>query len=140
MTNDKTDYHESQILDRLFANSAPDGAKDGVYVALWGSTPANAPNETNEISGDGYSPKQVTASEWSVSSAADPRKYENDNIVDFGVLDSSNSTTVAGVVLYDGPDTANDNALYFDDEFSSVTVDAGNKFELSANDVTISES
>lgn len=139
MSNDKTDYLESQVLDRVFANQAPDGAVDGVYVALWATTPANAPNEANELTGDSYSPVQVTASGWSVGSAGAPREYTNDSVIDFGVLDSASQKTVAGVVLYDGPDTAADNALYIDDEFSSATVDAGNKFELEAGGVTVSE-
>jgi len=138
MSDSKTDYHEQQVLDRVFANSAPDGAQDGVHVALWSSAPSNSPDESNEISGDGYSTVQVTASGWSVSSANGPREYQNDSAIDFGVLDSSTSTSVEGVVLYDGSDTSTANALYHDDGVSE-TVDAGNEFKLSAGDVTVSE-
>ena len=139
MSNDKTDYHETQVMDRIFANSAPDGANDGCYVALWSTTPSNAPNNTNEVSGGGYSPQQVTASGWNNTSASAPRTYENANDIDFGVLDSGSSVTVAGVVLYDGSDTGTANALYFDDEFSSVTVSAGDEFKINAGDLTVSE-
>jgi len=139
MSNDKTDYLEAQTLDRIFANQAPDAAVDGVYVALWASTPTNAPDETNEITGGSYSPVQVTASGWSVNSTAGPREYVNDSVIDFGVLDSGSDITIEGVVLYDGADTSTANALYFDDDFSSTTVSAGNKFELGAGNVTISE-
>jgi len=139
MTNAKTDYHEAQVMDRIFANAAPDGANDGVYVALWGTNPANSPDNTNEISGDSYSVVQLTASNWSVSSASAPREYQNDVDIDFGVLDTSTSTTVEGVVLYDGADTGTSNALYFDDNFGSETVSAGDEFKLGAGNVTVSE-
>lgn len=140
MTTDKTDYLEAQTLDRIFANSAPDGAQDGVYVALWASSPANAPNNTNEITGGSYAPVQVTASGWSVDSSAAPRRYINDNAIDFGTLDASTDVTVAGVVLYDGADTSTANALYADDlTGGTVTVSAGDKFEVSAGDLTVEE-
>jgi hypothetical protein len=140
MTTDKTDYHETQVLDRIYANATPDGAVDGCYVALWASSPANAPDSTNEISGDGYSPVQVTASEWTQVSASNPREYENANTVDFGVLDSSSDTTVAGVVLYDGADTSTANALYADDlSGGTTTVSAGDEFKFNAGDLTANE-
>lgn len=139
MSNDKTDYHEAQVLDRIFANQAPDGAQDGVHVALWSTTPSNAPDSANEITGGSYSAVQVTASGWSVNSTAAPREYVNNSDIDFGVLDSSSDITVAGVVLYDGSDTSTANALYFDDEFTSQTVSAGNELKLGAGDVTVSE-
>jgi hypothetical protein len=139
MSNDKTDYLEAQVLDRVFQNSAPDGANDGVYVALWGTTPTNAPNEANEITGGSYSPVQVTAANWSVDNTAAPRRFKNDNEVDFKVLDAGSQITVEGLVLYDGADTANDNALWFDDNFGSETVNAGNEFKLNAGDLTVEE-
>jgi len=139
MSNDKTDYHEQQVLDRIFANTAPDGTVDGVYIALWGTTPSNNPDSTNEISGNQYSPVQVTASGWSVSQASGPRKYENDNDITFGQLDDSAQVTVEGVVLYDGADTSTANALYIDDEFGTETIDAGNEFKIAAGNITVSE-
>lgn len=140
MTTDKTDYMETQTLDRIFANTSPDAAVDGCYVALWGSSPANAPDNTNEISGGSYSVVQVTASGWTQVQAAAPRRYENANVVDFGVLDSASDVTVAGVVLYDGADTSTANALYADDLANgSTTVSAGDKFEISAGDLTVEE-
>lgn len=139
MSTDKTDYMETQTLDRIFANTAADAAVDGCYVALWASSPANAPDNVNEISGDGYSPVQVTASGWTNTSAAAPRTYENANAVDFGVLDSASDTTVAGVVLYDGADTGTANALYADDLSASKTVSAGDEFKFNAGDLTVSE-
>lgn len=139
MSTAKTDYHESQVMDRIFSNSTPDGANDGCYVALWSSSPANAPDNTNEISGDGYSPVQVTASGWTQVSASNPRQYENANAVDFGVLDSSTDTTVAGVVLYDGSDTGTANALWKGDLNSSKTVSAGDEFKFAAGDLDVSE-
>lgn len=139
MTTDKTDYHETQVMDRIFANTAPDGAVDGCYVALWSPAPANAPDNANEITGDGYSPVQVTASGWTNTSASAPRTYENANVIDFGVLDSSVQTTVDGVVLYDGADTSTSNALYADALSTSKTVDAGDEFKFNAGDLTVSE-
>lgn len=140
MSTDKTQYLEAQTLDRIFANTTPDGALDGVYVALWGSSPANSPDSTNEISGNEYSPVQVTASEWSVDNTGAPRRYTNDNIIDFGKLDTGASKTVAGVVLYDGADTSTANALYADDLVDgSTTVEAGNKFEIEAGNLPVEE-
>lgn len=140
MTTDKTDYLEGQTLDRIFANQAPDGATDGCYVALWASSPANAPDNTNEITGGSYSPVQVTASGWSVTNTAAPRRYANDSVIDFGTLDSASDITVAGVVLYDGADTSTANALYADDlTGGTVTVSAGDKFEISSGDLTVEE-
>ncbi len=137
---DKTAYHEAQVLDRIFANEAPDGALDGVYIALWSSSPAQSPDPANEVSGDSYSVVNVTASGWSVTSASAPREYSNDNIIDFGKLDTGSSKTVAGVVLYDGADTSTANALYADDlTDGSTTVEAGNKFEIEAGQITVSE-
>lgn len=140
MSTDKTQYLETQTLDRIFANQTPDGAVDGVYVALFASSPSNSPDETNEISGDKYSPVHVPASEWSVTNSGGPTTYENDNIIDLGKLDTSNSTTFVGVVLYDGADTSTANALYCDDlQSGTATVDAGNKFELEAGNLTVKE-
>lgn len=140
MSTDKTQYLEGQVLDRIFANAAPDGAVDGVYVALWASSPANAPNNTNEVSGDSYAVVNVTASGWSVASTGGPKKYTNDNIIDFGKLDTVNSKTVAGVVLYDGADTSTANALYADDLVNgTTTVEAGNKFEIEAGNLPVEE-
>ena len=140
MATAKTDYHEAQVTDRIFDNSAPDGAVDGVHVALWTSSPANDPDESNEVSGDGYSAQKVPASGWSLTNNnQNPREYENDSDVDFGVLDSGSQTTVAGVVLFDGPDTAADNALYRGDLEESRTVDADDEFRINAGDITISE-
>lgn len=141
MTVNKTDYHENQVADRIFANSAPDGANDGVHVALWTSSPSNAPDETNEVSGSGYSVQQVTASAWSVDNTNNPRRYDNDSIIDFGVLDSGSSTTVAGVVLYDGADTSTDNALYYGDlSGGTQTVTAGSEFNFQAGELNVEES
>lgn len=140
MSTDKTQYLESQVLDRIFDNVAPDGALDGVYIALWSSSPANAPSDSNEVSGDQYSPVQVTASDWSVDNSGGPKRYTNDNIIDFGKIDTASSKTVAGVVLYDGADTTNDNALYADDLVDgTVTVEAGNKFEIEAGNLPVEE-
>lgn len=140
MATDKTDYMEEQTLDRIFANQTPDGAVDGVYVALWASSPTNNPDNANEVGGNEYSPVQVTASEWSTTNSAAPRRYENDSIIDFGVLDDSSDTDVVGAVLYDGSDTGADNALYADDlSGGSTTVSAGDKFEIGAGDLTVEE-
>lgn len=142
MSVNKTDYHEQQVADRIFANSAPDGAVDGCYVALWASSPANAPDEANEVTGDGYSVQQVIASGWSLTTnTANPREYDNDADIDYGVLDSSTQKTVAGVVLYDGADTSLANALYYGDlAGGSVTVDAGDEFKINAGELVVSES
>jgi hypothetical protein len=140
MTTDKTDYLEGETLDRIFDNSTPDGAVDGVYVALWSVVPANSPVASNEIAGSGYSAVQVTASGFSVVNSAAPRRYSNDSIIDFGVLDSSNSTTIEGIVLLDGPDASTDNSLYFDTlTGGTTTVASGDKFEISAGDLVIEE-
>lgn len=140
MTTDKTTYHETQVADRIFANSAPDGAVDGCYVALWTTAPGNTPDESNEVSGSGYSPQQVTASGWTQVNANGPRRYENASQIDFGVLDSGSSTTVAGAVLYDGSDTANDNALYYDTPTGGTqTVAAGNEYRIDAGELTVEE-
>lgn len=140
MTTDKTTYHETQVMDRVFNNTAPDGAVDGCYVALWATSPANTPDETNEITGGSYSPQQVTASGWTQVSASAPRQFENANTIDFGVLDSGSDVTVAGVVLYDGADTSTANALYYDDlSGGSTTVSAGDEFKFNAGDLDVSE-
>ncbi len=140
MSTDKTEYLEGQVLDRIFANTAPDGALDGVYVALWASSPANSPDPANHLSGNEYSPVQVTASEWSVDNAGGPRRYVNDNIIDFAKLDTGASKTVSGVVLYDGADPSTANALYADDLVDgSTTVEAGNKFEIEAGNLPVEE-
>ncbi|MDB9247466.1 hypothetical protein PN419_00395 [Halorubrum ezzemoulense] len=140
MSNDKTQYLEQQTLDRIFDNVAPDGALDGVYVALWASSPANSPDPVNEVSGNEYSPVQVTASNWSLDNAGGPRRYVNDNIIDFGKLDTGSSKTVTGVVLYDGADTSTANALYADDLVDgSTTVEAGNKFEIEGGNLPVEE-
>ena len=137
--SEKTDYHEAQVIDRIFDNVAPDGAVDGCYVMLWASTPTNNPDPNNELTGDSYSPVQVTASGWSVSQANDDRIYDNDSAIEFGQLDTSTDKTIKGVVLYDGADASNDNALYVDKDFGSTAVLAGDKFEIGAGDYTVKE-
>jgi hypothetical protein len=140
MTTDKTDYLEAETLDRIFANETPDGAVNGVYVALWSVVPANAPVASNEINGGSYSSVQVTASGFSVDNSASPRRYINNSIIDFGVLDSSNPTTIEGLVLVDGPDASADNSLYSDTlTDGTTTVAAGDKFEIEAGDLQIEE-
>lgn len=141
MTTNKTAYHENQVADRVFANSAPTGAVDGVTVALWSTSPTNAPSTANEVSGDSYSPVNVTASGWSTVNANNPRQYDNDADISFGVLDTSAQKTVAGVVLYEPTaDTSTGNALYYGDLASSKTVAAGDEFKFAAGDLDISES
>lgn len=140
MSTDKTAYHEGQVLDRIFANVAPDGAQDGCYVHLWSSSPTDSPDSANALSGDNYSPVQVTSSGWSVTNTSSPRRYANDNAVDFAVLDSSSSKTVAGVVLYDGADPSTANALYADDlQGGSTTVNANDEFKIRAGNLTVEE-
>jgi hypothetical protein len=145
MSTDKTKYMETQTLDRIFNNTTPDGSVDGCYVALWSTVPSNTPNNTNEISASGYSPQQVTASGWTNTQSGGPRKFENANIIDFGVLDSSSTTTVDGVVLYDGSDTSTANALYADSLVDgggsdvTKTVSSGNEFKFNSGDLTVSE-
>ena len=136
---EKTDYHEAQVTDRIFANSAPDGAVDGCYVMLWSTTPTNSPTASNELSGDSYAAVQVTASGWSTDQANDDRIYSTDSIIDFGKLDTGTSKTVEGIVLYDGSDAGTDNALYADTDFGSETVAAGDKFEIEAGNLTVQE-
>jgi hypothetical protein len=137
--SEKSDYHEAQVMDRIFANSAPDGAVDGCYVMLWASTPTNNPDSSNELSGDSYSAVQVTASGWSVSQANDDRIYDNDNAINFGQLDTSNGKTIEGIVLYDGADASTANALWVDKDFGSTSVLAGDKFEIESGDMTVKE-
>jgi len=140
MADDKTQYLEAQTLDRVFANESPDGARDGVYVALWAVNPSNNPNQSNEVTGDQYSPIAVPASDWKRTSAGSPRQYENDVLIDFGKLDTSTDTTVAGFVLYDGPDPSVDNPLFASGLVGGAkTVAAGNKFEFEAGNLTVSE-
>ncbi|TKX52328.1 hypothetical protein EXE44_04960 [Halorubrum sp. SS7] len=140
MADDKTRYLEAQTLDRVFNNDPPDGARDGVYVALWTVEPSNTPDAANEVSGDQYSPVNVTASEWTLTNAGSPRQYENDVLIDFGKLDSTVDKTVAGFVLYDGPDPSTDNPLFASGLAGGAkTVAAGNKFEFEAGNLTISE-
>lgn len=138
--SDKTQYLERQVVDRIFANTAPDGAIDGVYVMLFASEPANQPDETNQVSGDSYSPVQVTASEWTLDSQGEPARYVNTNEISFGVLDSDNTVTVGGVVLYDGADPATSNALYADSlAGGSILVSSSDQFVLSAGDLVVEE-
>ena len=139
MSQDKTDYHEQQVMDRVFDNAAPDGAVDGCHVALWATSPANNPDTANEIDGNQYSPVQVPAAEWSLATAANPRQYENDNEIDFGALDDSSQITIEGVVLYDGADTSTANALYADALTETKTVDAGDEFKFNPGDLDVSE-
>jgi len=139
MANDKTLYHESQVLDRIFDNQVPDGARDGGYIALWATTPTNDPNETNEINGNKYNPVHVSASDWTLVNTGGPRRYETVNAVEFGVLDDSQQITIEGTVVYDGQDTATDNPLYFDDDFGTETVDPGDEFKLAAGDAAAQE-
>ena len=140
MADDNTRYLEAQTLDRVFNNEAPDGARDGVYIALWTVDPSNAPDGSNEVSGDQYSPVHVTASEWTRINDGGPRQYENSNLIDFGKLDTSSDKTIAGFVMYDGPDTATDNALFANGLAGGAkSVAAGNKFEFEAGNLTVSE-
>jgi len=139
MTTAKTDYHENQVADRVFENTTPDGATDGVYVALWTTAPANAPDEANEVDDTNeYDMIQVTASGWTASSVNAPKTYDNDSEINFGVLNSGADTTVEGYVLYDGPDSATDNALWQGDDVS-VVVSAGDELKFNAGDLSISE-
>ncbi len=140
MANDKTSYHEAQVIDRVFDNAVPDGAIDGCYVALWASSPSNTPDTANEVTGGSYSPVHVPASDWSVTSTESPRRYENSVAVQYGKLDTSSNVTINGVVLFDGSDTSTANALYSDDLTGGETVvNAGDKFEIEPGNITAEE-
>lgn len=132
---DATDYLESQTLDRFFANVSPDGAIDGPTVALWTTGPADAPDATNEVSGDSYSRFTTTSADWSTFSTGDSGYgYENSTALDFGVLDSSTSTSVEGVVLIDDTGTS-DKFLYASGDVSK-SVAAGDEFKINAGDAS----
>lgn len=137
----KTHYYENQTIDRVFANSAPTGAVDGVTVALWSSSPANKPDQTNEVSGDSYTTVNVTASGWSLTANVNnPREYDNDAVIDFGTLDTSTSKWVNGTVLFEPTgDTSTGNAVYYGDLSTNKNVAAGDEFRFNAGDLTINE-
>ena len=140
MSGNKTKYHEAQTLDRIFDNQEPDGALDGVYVALWETAPDNQPDPSNEVTGGEYESVAVPAEEWELENSNDPRRYINKEIVDFGKLDLDDSTTVAGAVLMDGDDASVANLLYHDTlEDGEVTIEAGNKFEIEDGKLTVEE-
>jgi hypothetical protein len=64
----------------------------------------------------------------------------NSNEINFGALDSSNTVTVGGVVLYDGADPATSNALYADAlSGGSLLVSSSDEFVLSAGDLVVEE-
>ena len=132
--SDATDYAEAQFADMWFDAQEPDGgvAAGDLGVALWTTAPANDPDPDNEVSGDSYS--RVTGTNWDLDLEAAPREYSNADEIDFGVLDTSDSTTVEGVVLV-REDLADDEFIYANDDVSA-TVDAGNEFKINAGDAT----
>lgn len=133
---DATQYAENQFADMWFNNTAPDGAVDGPSVALWTTTPANAPDAANEVAGDSYSRIATVSADWNETSAGGPTTYENGVELDFGVLDTGTSTTVEGVVLV-REDLTDDQFIYANGDVSE-TVDAGNEFKINAGDATFS--
>ena len=137
----KTAYHENNTADRVFANSAPTGAQDGVTVALWSTEPNNAPSQANEVSGDSYTTQNVTASGWSLTASTnDPRTYDNDAAIDFGTLDTSASKWVNGTVLFEPTnDTSTGNAVYYGALTTHRNVSSGDEFKFNAGDLDVSE-
>jgi hypothetical protein len=132
-----TDYTEQEIIEWLLEGTAPATAPGTVYVALWSTNPANSPDPTNEISGSGYSVQSVgTSGGWVRDVTGGPTRDENGSTVDFGVLDSSTSITVEGVVLFDGSDTSTANALAYDKEISE-SVSPGGEFRFEAGNLTV---
>jgi hypothetical protein len=123
------EYLEAEVLAQYFENQS-------VYVALWASNPANAPDETNEVSGDGYSPVQLASGEIVRDVTGGPTRDKTSVDIAFGVLDSSTDKQVEGVVLYDGADTSTANALAYDDDISE-SVGAGNNFQIPSGNLTI---
>jgi hypothetical protein len=130
---DATTYNEEQFIKRNFENTDADAAPATTYVALWTTSPADSPDNANELSGSGYSPQSVDNSSggWSRAQTGGPTEIENANAIDFGVLDSSTDKTVEGVVVYDGSDTSTANALVKADNLSE-TITAGNEFKFNA--------
>jgi hypothetical protein len=124
-----TEYLEAEVLAQYFENQS-------VYVALWSSNPANKPDETNEITGGGYSPVQLASGEIVRNVTGGPTRDESSVDISFGELDSSTDKQVEGVVLYDGADTSTANALAYDDDISE-SVGAGNNFQIPSGNLTI---
>ena len=128
-------WQESELMDAIFANTAPSSSIDGPTLALWGVSPANDPNFANELdSTQEYSRLTTASGDWTVSSTNGPRSYQNSVLLDFGVLNSGAQVTVEGLVAI-RPD--NTEAVFYDGDFTEV-VDAGQKFEVEANNATFS--
>jgi hypothetical protein len=137
---DATTYDEEQWAGRNFENTDADPAPSTTYVALWTTNPANSPDETNEVSGDGYSPQSVDNSSggWTRVQTGGPTEVENANTIDFGVLDSTADKTVEGVVVYDGSDTSTANALVKADDLS-LTVSAGDALSFDPGELSFTK-
>jgi hypothetical protein len=136
---ENTEYLETKLIEWLAENTQMPTPPTDLYVALWSTNPANAPDSTNEITGDSYSVQSVsTSGGWVRDVTGGPTRDENDSVVDFGVLDSSTQKSVEGVVIFDGADTSTANALMYDDDISE-TVAAGNEFRFPAGDFNLEQ-
>lgn len=133
-----TRYLEQQVINNYLTNQT-------TFVALFSTAPSNDPDPTNQITGDEYSPVEISAGTFSEiqtnGSLGDPTKLENTSIVNMGKLDTAGSVTVQGVVIYDGVDPSTSNALFTSDTDQagnslSVTVDAGDKLEFESGGIT----
>lgn len=133
--SDATTYSEEQFIGRSFEGTDTDSAPSTVYVALWEQAPANSPDNSFEVGGDSYTVQGVGNADWSRAQTGDPTEVENAVEIDFGVLDSSTTTPIEGLVLFDGSDTSTANALYATGDISE-SVAAGNEFKINANDAS----
>lgn len=131
---DATQYLEEDTISSNLENQQ-------TYVALWSSPPNNQPNETNEITGDSYSPVSVSSGTWTRVQTGGPTEVENGSLIDMGKLDTASQKIVEGVVIYDGADTSTANAIFKSDETQSnnalsITVDSGDKLEFETGGIT----
>jgi len=132
MSNTKTDYLESRILDRVLKNNAQFiyTFPATVYVALFTADPTEAGLLTNEVTGGSYARQPIT---WGTIAAG---SVSNSVAVSFPTA-SGSWGTVTHMAIMDA--LTSGNALYYGSLGTSKTVGIGDDVSFAIGTLTITE-
>lgn len=124
-------YLEEKILDHVLAGVAypPPAAH---FVSLHTAAPSATGTPSNEVSGGSYSRQVATFGQSALASGV-YTAANSGNIAFTGMP----AVTVVAVAIYDGPNAATGNLLFYGTLASSVIVAAGGTFVINTGSLTV---
>lgn len=99
-----TNFAENKIIKAIFGNTSLSTLGDSIYVALFNEISDGETSSVTEVSGTGYSRKQVIVAKWNTDSVTGEAR--NTDTIDFGTAGGSWGT-VKHVGIYDAATAGN---------------------------------